>query len=217
MLKWVLKKILREYIITGEGNVVGKEPCVFVCNHAGIHGPIAMEIYFPYEFRPWVVSDMVYRKSCRIHLERELFGSMPLIFKPFCKLLTVIIEPIVLWIMHEVKAVPVYKGSRKIFETIAITIDALAKGDNIAIFLDFLDDTEGNNWSSNNLGFLRLARDYYYKFGKTIYFYPVRIDRKKRKININTPVIYFPQNSLKEEKQRLMNILARMDSLYNTR
>ncbi|MGB9793007.1 MAG: hypothetical protein ACPLTR_10600 [Thermacetogeniaceae bacterium] len=190
--------------------MVKRESCIFVCNHAGVYGPVAMEIFFPYEFRPWVISDMVYRKSCRVHLEKELFGNVPLIVKPFCKLLTAVIEPIVIWVMREVNAIPVYKGSKRILETMAITIDALAKGHNIAIFLDFLDDdTEGENWS-NNLGFLHLARDYYLKFGKNIYFYPVRIDRKNRRISIGNPMVYHPKNSLKEEKQRLMGVLAKM-------
>lgn len=210
--KWVLKKVLRDHTIIGLEVVRRKEPCVFVCNHAGILGPVAMEIFFPYEFRPWVISDMLFRKSCRVHLEKELFGSTPSIVKPFCKLLTVIIEPIVLWIMREVGAIPVYKGSRKILETMAITVDALAKGYNIAIFLDALDDSEGGD-CYNNLGFLRLARDYHSRFGKTIYFYPVRINRKNRNITINNPLIYSPRNSLKEEKQRLMNTLLKRDNL----
>lgn len=203
ILKWVLRNILREHVITGKENVIKRESCIFVCNHSGIHGPIAMELFFPYEFRPWVISDMLFRKSCRIYMERELFSNLPLVAKPFCKLLVGVIEPVVLWIMREVNAIPVYKGSRKIMKTLDISVDALAEGSNVAIFLDFLDNAESNDWS-NNSGFLHLAEDYYSKCGKIIHFYPVHIDRKRRKISIGTPIAYIPQNSLKEEKERVM-------------
>lgn len=207
ILKWVLRNILREHVITGEENVIKKESSVFVCNHSGIHGPIAMELFFPYEFRPWVISDMVSRKLCRIYMERELFSNVPLVAKPFCKLLVGVIEPVVLWIMREVNAIPVYKGTRKIMKTLDISVDALVEGSNVAIFLDFLDNAESNDWS-NNSGFVHLAKDYYSKCGKIIHFYPVHIDRKRRKISIGTPIAYIPQNSLKEEKERVMAILA---------
>ncbi len=59
---------MHEHLVTRKENVIKEEPSVFVCNHSGIYGPIAMEL-FPYEFRSWVISDMIGEKSCSAYME----------------------------------------------------------------------------------------------------------------------------------------------------
>ncbi|NPV28357.1 MAG: hypothetical protein HPY58_01620 [Firmicutes bacterium] len=107
---------------------------------------------------------------------------MPVIAKPFCRLLTIIIEPIVLWIMQKVNAIPVFKGNSKIIKTLESSVDSLAAGVNIAIFLD--DVVNNSCGRQKNSGFVHIAREYYFKYGKVLRFYPVYISRKNREISI---------------------------------
>ncbi|MBA1337214.1 MAG: hypothetical protein HPY66_0373 [Firmicutes bacterium] len=36
---------MHEHLVTRKENVIKEEPSVFVCNHSGIYGPIAMELF----------------------------------------------------------------------------------------------------------------------------------------------------------------------------
>lgn len=139
-------------------------------------------------------------------MEKDLFKNTTAVAKPLCRLVTVIIEPVVLWIIREVKAIPVYKGSKKIIETLDISVNSLAAGSNIAIFLD---NVENNDYTGQkDSGFVHLAMEYYVKYGKVLYFYPVYIDQKRMEISIGVPITYFPENGHKEEEQRVLAILA---------
>ena len=195
ILKWIMRRILRKHKVIGIENVVEGTGAVFVCNHAGSYGPIAIELFFPFRYRPWVIYHTMTKKLCRLRLEKDLFGGAAKFLKPLCQLLALAIEPICLWVMRRIEAIPVYSGRNDIFKTFNISIEALESGCNIVLFLETKKEFK--------TGFVHLARKYYEITGKILCFYPVYSDRKTRTITIGKPVDYLPGANFKEEETRI--------------
>ena len=113
----LMKIIMHRYTVYGIENIAENRSAIYVCNHAGSYGPLAMGLFFPYRFRPWVIHRAMTAGLCRRQLELDLFGDCKAVFKPFCRLASFIIEPACLWVMRKTRAIPVYRGGAGIFTT----------------------------------------------------------------------------------------------------
>lgn len=205
ILRLIVKVFMGRYTVIGKENIIEDYDAVFVCNHSGVFGPMAMVLFFPYRFRPWVTYHTMSKKLCRIRLKEDLFSNAPKVLRPFCLLLARILEPICIWIMRKVDAIPVYGGKSEIFKTFRISVDALAQGDNIVLFIDDMQKRGGGR--RLNSGFVHLARKYYNKFGKNLKFYPVHVYRKMRVIVIGKPIDYMPETGFTVERERISKAL----------
>ena len=65
--------------------------------------------------------------------------------------------------------IPVYIGKNEIFRTLSMSVEALADGDNIMLFIDDVLPYTGDV-KQFNTGFIHLARKYYNKYGKALHF-----------------------------------------------
>lgn len=202
-----IKIIMHRYSVDGIENVTESGGAIFVCNHAGSYGPLAMGLFFPFKFRPWVIYRAMTAGLCRKQLEKDLFGNCRTIFKPLCRFAARIIEPACLWVMHKTKAIPVYRGKNEIFTTFCQSVEVLAEGYNIVLFPEKDESAYHRHLKEFYTGFVHLARKYYNENGKALPFYPVYIDKEKRNITIGKPVVYNPGAVFKNEKDRLANIL----------
>lgn len=208
---------MRRYAVHGIRNITSSGGAVYVCNHAGSIGPMAMELFFPFKFRPWVIHHAMTARLCRRQLEADLFGSCPAVFKPLYRLASFLIEPACLWVMRKVEAIPVYRGGNEIFTTFHMSMEALNEGYNIVLFPE--RDELGYNRKLKNFytGFVHLARKFYNENGIPLPFYPVYIDKEKRTITIGKPIIYNPKAVFKTERERLSNLLMETIRQYAAR
>ena len=161
---------MRRYSVIGIENITDSRGAIYVCNHAGSYGPLAMGIFFPLKFRPWVIYRAMTAGLCRKQLEDDLFGNCHTIFKPLCRFAAFIIEPACLWVMRKTKAIPVYRAKSKIFTTFSQSVQALEEGYNIVLFPE-KDELEYHRHLKNFYsGFVHLARKYYKKMERRYFF-----------------------------------------------
>lgn len=207
ILMALMKIIMRRYTVDGTENIQDSGGAVFVCNHAGSFGPLAMGLYFPLKFKPWVIYRAMTPGLCRVQLEKDLFGDCRSIFKPLCRLSALIIEPPCLWVMRKMKAIPVYRGKNEIFTTFRQSCETLLDGYNIVLFPEKDELVYQRHLKDFYSGFVHLARKYFKENGKALLFYPVYIDKEIRKISIGKPAVYNPYVVFKGERDRLADIL----------
>ncbi len=204
---FLLKLFYPPHKVTGTQNVKPGEPGVFVTNHSGAYGPMVMQLFFPYSYRPWVIYKAVLPQYCKNHLEKVFLRKETGLKKPFNKWLATLIAPLCLKIMRSVRAIPVYRGSASIRKTFSKSTESLEEGCNIVIFPEKRDSRMKKHVKRLYSGFVYTAKQYYRKTGKRLLFYPVYAYYRKRTIAIGKPVRYSPDNSFKNERQRISQCL----------
>lgn len=185
-------------------------PCIFVCNHGEIYGPMITKLFLPYPFRPWVTYEMVDR---RIVADRMCNGIWKDIrFLPR-KLVWFVADklaaPLLAWIMRSVDSIPVYHDNpRQLMQTFRETTAAMEAGDNILIFPENAATSADGRYQREGVsefftGFTMAGQLYYNKTGHAPLFVPMYADKKKRVISIGVPTRYNPDLPTNEEKERL--------------
>ncbi len=227
----VVKKSLKRYGIKAVicvlwplcyHKIIGKEklkldqdtPCVFVCNHGEIYGPVVATLYIPFSFRTWVTYEII---DVNIIAERTMNGAFQNVKGPFRTILnwimTKIGAPFVAWVMRSLDSIPVYHDNpRKLMQTFRETISAMQAGDNILLFPENADTAADHRYAREGVsefftGFTMIGQLYYNKTGKSPLFVPLYADKHKRTITFGTPTRYDPDAPVNEEKERLCRYL----------
>ncbi len=209
--------VLRPFLfhrIRGKENVPGDtdSSLVFVCNHGEIYGPIVTNLYVPFSFRPWVISDMMDVEAIASRCAEGTFTLWNLPEKwrmPIAKA----VAPFMAWIMRSVDAIPVYyQEPARLRQTFRQSISAMEAGDNILLFPENSDDTPDHHYKLSGVshfftGFTMLAPMYYKKTGKRAVFVPIYADKKKRVLTFGTPTEYDPDNDAEAERDRICDYL----------
>jgi 1-acyl-sn-glycerol-3-phosphate acyltransferase len=187
--------------------VLANEPAVFVCNHEGAYGPVTMQLFFPYKYRPWVLDRTILKDSCRKHLEENFFKEDVGLREPLNKWAAAVIAPICVRIMRAVQAIPVFRNSAKVLFTFRKSVDTLIDGCNLVIFPEIRESNPVRHVRRFYTGFVYIAEKYYRKAGKLVLFYPVYCNRIKRTISIGRPIGYLPENGFGNERERICGYL----------
>ncbi|MBQ6255035.1 MAG: hypothetical protein IJJ60_00470, partial [Clostridia bacterium] len=84
-------------------------PCVFVCNHGEIYGPVVATLYIPFFFRTWVTYEIT---DVNIIADRSMNGAFQKVKGPWRKMLDWIMRkigaPFIAWVMKSLDSIPVY-------------------------------------------------------------------------------------------------------------
>ena len=189
-------------------------PCVFVCNHGEIYGPIVTNLYVPFSFRPWVTYEMMDRKAIA---DRVCNGTLQNIKGPFKPVVHFIVDkiaaPFLAWIMKSVESIPVYHDNpRKLMQTFRATTAAMEAGDNILLFPENADTSADHRYQREGVsefftGFTMIGQLYCNKTGKCPQFIPLYADKHKRTITFGVPTRYNPDIPANDEKERLCTYL----------
>lgn len=189
-------------------------PCIFVCNHGEIYGPVATNLYVPFSFRPWSAYEMLDVKAVA---QRTLDGTMRdqkiLPPKMMKWLMERIAAPILVWMMKSVGSIPVYHDNPvKLRQTFRETIAAMEAGDNILIFPENANTTADHKYAREGVsefftGFTMVGQMYYNRTGKCAQFIPLYADKHKRTVTFGVPTRYNPDLPTNEEKERLCQYL----------
>ena len=189
-------------------------PCVFVCNHGEIYGPVVATLYIPFSFRTWVTYEMM---DADIIADRSMSGAFQKVKGPWRKILDWIMRklgaPFVAWIMQSLDSIPVYHDNpRKLMQTFRETVTAMQTGDNILIFPENSETSADHKYAREGVsefftGFTMIGQLYYNKTGKCPLFVPLYADKRKRVITFGTPTRYDPDAPANEEKERLCDYL----------
>ena len=210
--------VLRPFLfhrIRGKENVPNdpERSMVFVCNHGEIYGPIVTNLYVPFSFRPWVISEMMDVNAIAERCAEgtfKLWKWMPDRWRlPIAKA----VAPFMAWVMRSVDAIPVYyQEPAKLRQTFRESISAMEAGDNILLFPENSDDTPDHHYKLSGVshfftGFTMLGPMYYRKTGKRAIFVPIYADKKRRVLTFGVPTEYDPDNDPEAERDRLCEYL----------
>ncbi len=205
--------VLRPFLfhrIRGKENVPNdpERSMIFVCNHGEIYGPIVTNLYVPFSFRPWVISEMMDVNAIATRCAEGTFTLWNLPAKwrmPIARA----VAPFMAWIMRSVDAIPVYyQEPAKLRQTFRESISAMEAGDNILLFPENSDDTPDHHYKVSGVshfftGFTMLGPMYYRKTGKRAIFVPIYADKKKRILTFGQATEYDPDNEPDAERDRL--------------
>ena len=182
-------------------------PCVYVCSHHNLHGPMMTVVWLGFPVRLWVLNVFFDRESCRKQYAEYTF-SKRFGMKPWlADLCAGIASGAVSHIVRSTGAIPVWRGSSRIQETFRDSIAALKAGDRLAIFPDVAYSGEQEGIGEIYEGFLLLGRMYARDTGQPLPFIPLYMDYERKTIREGTPVSYDPAAKPKEERERLAKAL----------
>lgn len=187
-----------------------KEPAVFVCNHLGPFGPLAMMLYFPTLIRPWVSHRTTEKGLAAQEIAQNLFKKDSKIPAWLKKALGRVLEIPALWVMKALNAIPVFFDAVRLYQTYNESMKALKSGVSIAVFAD-----KGGEHIDESVklgiepGCLYLGRLYGKNNEKPLMFYPVHISRKRHEIIIGEPITYIKSDNTKSEIQRMGDYLSK--------
>ena len=185
-------------------------PCVFVCNHGEIYGPVVATLYVPFSFRPWVAYEMLDRQAV---IDHTMNGSFQKYSGGKRKTLQWLMEhigsPFLVWIMQSVDSIPVYHDNpRKLMQTFRETVAAMEAGDNILLFPENADTTADHRYAREGVsefftGFAMIGQLYHNRTGQAPLFIPIYADKKQRVLTFGVPTRYNPDINANEEKELL--------------
>ncbi|HHU56241.1 MAG TPA: hypothetical protein GXZ48_06115, partial [Acholeplasmataceae bacterium] len=205
----IIRKIVKVFYIKVDvvGNIENTNNGHFyISNHAQLHGPLSLYLYFPQPKYIWVIGDMCNRKEVYPYAMKDFWGNkhkaVKWIYRIFAKL---IVAPLAPFLFKHAQTIPVYKDSR-LRQTFRETLKCLCEGENIIIFPE---SREKYNQFINKFQtrFVDIARPYYNKTKVKAKFYPVYTCPYLKKVIIGKPIEFNPENKLEYERERIINYL----------
>ena len=200
--------------------IIGKERVplddsvnVFVCNHGEVYGPIVTNLYVPFSFRPWVISEMMDDKAIIKRTADGAFTRFRYIPDKYRDSLARRVAPIITWAMRSVDSIPVYfRDPVKLRQTFRESVSAMEAGDNILLFPENSDDTPDHRYVLSGVshffsGFAVLGTMYYHKTGKCCHFVPIYANKQKRTLTFGQHTDFNPDNDSAEERERICEAL----------
>ena len=207
---WYRHRLIgRERVDTGD-----ETPCVFVCNHGELYGPVVTALYMPFHYRPWVTSEMADRRVISDYIYRNTFSKVRWMPDGFARVFcTGLAGPVVAWIMRSMDCIPVYHGNtRQLMNTFRATVDAMEAGDNILVFPENSATSADGRFLREGVseffsGFAVIGQLYYKRTGKNCRFVPIYADKQRRVISFGHEARYDGEANPAEEKTRLSQVL----------
>ena len=203
----LIKPFIRCKII-GKQNISKTDDArVFIANHYEIYGPLIIFLRFPYKFRPWVIDKMTSPESVEKQMSLGVYSKFPKYPMWLKKIVVKTMKNFMVFSMNNIaKAIPVSRENpRSNIKTMQESVKTFESGKNIVIWpeLSYVEQGVGEFQT----GFEHIAKYYYQKTNKKISFYPVFISQIDKKIYIDKPIIFNPENDPNDEKIRITNYL----------
>ncbi|MBR5108968.1 MAG: hypothetical protein IK099_02140 [Clostridia bacterium] len=212
----LVELILRPFFyhkVRGTENVQLDEdvPCVLVCNHGEILGPVVCTLFVPYQpFRPWSAYEMMDKHTV---IDRTMNGTFQNVKGVWRKALQWLMEhigaPFLVWLLESEYCIRVYHDNpRKLMQTFRETVTTMQAGDSILVFPENADTSPDHRYMQEGVsefftGFTMIGQMYYNKTGKCPLFVPMYADKRRRVMTFGRPTRYDADAAVNTEKERL--------------
>ncbi|NGP45592.1 glycerol acyltransferase [Bacillaceae bacterium SIJ1] len=193
------------------------QPVVYVGHHQNLWGPVMLMLWHPAPIHVWVYHVFCQRKSCFKQYVEYTWTKRVRLPKWLATILAYPLSYAISAFMHSMRAIPVYRGSRKIIQTFKQSAAALKQNRAIAIFPDIEYTSQSTEVGQMYEGFLHVD-DYYVKeTGEHVQFVPIHIDRAQRTIVEGEPIVLPNGKAMTVERQRLLtSIQHQLNQLANS-
>ena len=215
LIAWLLGAFLWGGELAGVENLP-EAPVVFVANHRGARGPIAVVASMPVRLYPWVVSDMLDGEKAASYLNQDFVEPQLHLSQPLSKLAAKGIAKISVRLLRSAGCIPVWQGERS-FETFEQSVRFLIEGKSLLIFPE--DPAKAVNprykMTPFKKGFARLGEIYYQRTQRSLQFYPLAVHLESYRVRVGQPIAYNSKNHPPRERLRIKNVLeATIHAMY---
>ena len=184
-------------------------PAVFVANHLGALGPIAVGAALPRDFYFWIHADLLDPHRAPAYLRRDFLEPHarfpPLIHAWAAAAISSIHIPL----LGAVGGVPVYHGARELDETFGRSLRLLTEGQRLLIFPEHprLPCDLQTHMRPFQKGFTRLGELFYERTRLSLPFIPLAVHASTRTVQVGRPIRYNPHSKPVLERLRLQHAL----------
>jgi len=205
---------VRSKVIGKENVSKDDEAKVFLGNHYELFGPATCFLSLPYKTRVWALDKMMDPEQMEEQMGLMVYRDFKKVPKFIKKIVIKVVKNLLLTAIKLAGGIPVSRGySMKNLVAMQQSVDTFEKGKSILIFpeKDYVKQGIGVIMD----GFTFLGSYCHSKTGKKVSFYPMFISKKKRRICISKPIVYNPENSPTEEKERIVSyVIEEMTKSY---
>lgn len=203
-LKSLLRLFYPKIEIIGKENIPN-ESIVIVGNHSQMHGPIACELYFPDNYYTWCAGQMMHLRDVPKYAYKDFWSQKPGYIRWFFKIVSYLIAPLSVLVFNNARTIAVYRDTR-VIKTFRESMAKLQNGNSVIIFPEY-DKKHNNIIYDFQDKFIDMARFYYKRTGKELYFVPLYIAPKLKKMCLGTPIRFNAENSSEEERKGICEYL----------
>jgi 1-acyl-sn-glycerol-3-phosphate acyltransferase len=188
ILRSFVRKISPKYKI--QVPYLSDGPVVFVSHHQNLFGPFVILLWFPKSLHAWMLHVFLDRAACFKQYVDYTFTERFGWNKTLAKVCALPVSYFIATLLNSGRGIPVYRGSRKIIQTLTLSVEALKRGESIVIFpdTDYSDSLGGMKEMYE--GFLYLEKYYRKRSGKHVCFVPLYASKNKHMI-VADKEIYF--------------------------
>ncbi|MBQ8536456.1 MAG: hypothetical protein IJ461_03515 [Clostridia bacterium] len=211
-----VRPFYRHKIIGKENVDASQEGLIFICNHGEYYGPVVTNVYVPFPFRPWSISDLMddLDTVAEFCYKYEI-SPITWLSERWKRRLARLMGKGALWMTRSIEAIPVYRNKpRMLMQTFRLSVEAMEAGDSLLIFPENPDakSLAQPGYVSEGVGefftgFTMLGQLYHNRTGKYCTFVPIFADKKRRVISFGKGVRYDPERPPVEEKVRIVSEL----------
>lgn len=179
-------------------------PCVYICRHSDVNGPIKAMAHSPVQLHPWALHVFLDRVECYRHFAKVTFQERYGWRRTPAIIVAAIISSPFARLVRSAGAIPVYRKSARIRNTMLLSSMALERGEGVLIFPDInfvsVDDEIGELYD----GFLLLDQIYFRRNGKHVKFRPLHISMSGRRLYAGKAISFSDSGSFADEKRRVL-------------
>ncbi len=176
---------------------------IFVANHEGSYGPVTAIASLPQPIYPWVTHEITDLALCPKYIENDFVKPEVHLRPPLSILLSRVIGRVCVAIMADLHAIPVYKKSRRITETIAMSVRFLEQGKRLLIFPEIPNRIFNEIVNEFDTGFVNIARAFFERTARIVSFFPVAVNRGRMALHLGDPIRFNPLVPFRQEKDRI--------------
>jgi 1-acyl-sn-glycerol-3-phosphate acyltransferase len=209
LISWAFDELIWGGDLLGAENLPEAGPAVFVSNHLGALGPIAVGASVPLKLHSWIHADMLDPQLAPDYLRRDFIEPQLHVPSPFSGWLAAVISKIHIPLLRAIGGIPVYRTPDGLLETFRYSVDLLAKGGFIVIFPEDPNQTPDPRFrmAPFQKGFTRLGEIYFERTKQILPFYPLAVHASSFTVRIGRPIRYNPNNQPANERARLRSLL----------
>jgi len=207
LIAWLFDAFLWGGELIGDENLV-EGPAVFVSNHLGAVGPVAVVASLPVRVYPWIVSEMMDEDDAAAYLKQD-FVEPQLHLPPSISLRVAEgISKISVRLLCSAGCVPVWQGAR-LRETFERSVDLLVEGKSLLIFPEDPSKEIDPQYKMTpfKMGFAHLGELFFERTVQSLRFYPLAVHLDTYRVKVGRPIAYNSKNPAANERLRIKNVL----------
>ncbi|RJP51047.1 MAG: hypothetical protein C4583_09655 [Anaerolineaceae bacterium] len=210
-VSWGFQELIWGGDLLGADELPERGPAVFVSNHLGALGPIAVGASVPLRLHAWTHADMLDPLLAADYLRRDFLEGQLHLTRPLSEWLARAISRIHVPLLRAVGCVPVYHMPDGLLETFRLSVDLLAQGECILVFPEDPDLSADPCYKMTPFkkGFAHLGELFYERTKQILSFYPLAVHAESLTVRAGKPIRYNPLGNPITERVRIKNLLER--------